>query len=225
MYYVYAFVGLLIAAPTDSDEKDKFTIPFRALPATAAIAAVCVGSWFIFKSYMGMSLLMRVEDERNRAFPTQFAVERGFKVDPNHQRRVLRENIGMLKRSIAYFPYSGETRHMLGDTYLRLSKMENAPYLLSYAIKQFERAAELSPLSPDIFQSLATAYWVVGRETEKPELFERALEAELRASENFPVNPEYHAKLRQIYLSLGMREKALEEEKLERELRKHWKKF
>ncbi len=103
--------------------------------------------------------------------------------------------------------------------------MEKKPYLLSDAIRHFERAAELNPLSPEVFQSLATAYWIAGNTTEKAELFQLALEAELRASENFPVNPEYHDKLRQIYESLGMDEKAKEERRKFKELKKHYRRF
>ncbi len=225
MYYVYAFLGLLVAVPTDRDEKDKFVFRFPAFPAVALIVATCFFVGSIYRSYMGLSLFMRVEDERNKAFPTQFAMGKGIKPDPARQQNVLRESVKLLRRSIAYFPLSGETHHMLGDTHLRLSKMEKKPYLLSDAIRHFERAAELNPLSPEVFQSLATAYWIAGNTTEKAELFQRALEAELRASENFPVNPEYHDKLRQIYESLGMDEKAKEERRKFNELKKHYRRF
>ncbi len=225
MYYVYAFLGLLVAVPTDRDEKDKFTFKFSAYRALTLIAATCVLVWFVQRSYMALSLYMQVESERNKAFPTAFAIQQGFKADPERQRRVLRESIGRLERSVAYFPLSGNARHMLGDTYLRLAQMEKTPYLLSDAIRHLERAGELSPLSPEVFESLATAYWTAGNETKKPELFQKALEAELRASANFPVDPGYHDKLRQIYKSMGMHEEAEQERLKSQELKKHYKLF
>jgi tetratricopeptide (TPR) repeat protein len=105
-----------------------------------------------------------------------------------------------------------------------MARLENAPYMLGKAKEQLERAAELNPLSPYVYQSLATAYWIDGNKNRNPEMFQKALDAELRASENFPLNPEYHRKLVQIYKSLEMKERAQEHAQLAKELQKHFKK-
>jgi hypothetical protein len=225
MYYVYAMLGLLVAIPVSGGEDDKFTLRLSTTRALMLLIAAGILCFFIFKSFMGLRIMMKVEDERNSAFPTAFAMEKGFQVDPARQQQVLRASIPMLKESISYFPLDAEAHHMLGDTYVRLSDIEKGPHLIGDGIRHIERAGDLSPISPEIFQSLATAYWKNGNATANPEMFQKALDAELRASENFPVKPAYHDKLRQIYAALGMDEEAREEKKKFRELRKHYKEF
>lgn len=222
-YFVFALMGLLVAVPAQGDEEDKFTIRLPITVTLILIICACTYFLFLFRSFMGLSIANRVETERNTAFPTAFAMKRGFKPDPEKQRKVLEESIPFLKKSIRYFPLDADAHHMLGDTYLRLAQAEDAPYLLDEAITSFQRAGELNPLSPYVFQSLATAYWLYGNKMRKPEMFHKALQAEKRASENFPVNPEYHAKLAQIYRALRMKEEAKQETDIAGELRKHYK--
>jgi hypothetical protein len=224
MYCVYAFLGLLVAVPSRREEKDKFALRFPAAAAAISVAALCVFMVFLYRSFAALSIYMHVEEERNKAFPTQYAMARGFQSDPQRQRKVLAASVSPLKKSIDYFPLDADSRHMLGDTYVRMAQMENAPYLLGKAKEQLERAAELNPLSPYVYQSLATAYWIDGNKNRNPEMFQKALDAELRASENFPLNPEYHRKLVQIYKSLEMKERAQEHAQLAKELQKHFKK-
>ncbi len=222
-YFVFALLGLLVAVPAGPDETDKFS--FRLSKSAAAILIVLVFAylWFLGRSYVGLNLYLRVEGERNEAFPTKFAQERGFEVDPEKQRKVLTESIPILKKSIKRFPLDADSHQMLGDTYLRLFATENASFLLGEAIKHFERATELAPLSPNAFQSLATAYWAMGNAARKAEMFQKALRAEQRASQNFPVNPEYQTKLAQMCNALGLKEQAQEHNRLATELGKHYK--
>jgi tetratricopeptide (TPR) repeat protein len=166
---------------------------------------------------------MKVEDERNKAFPTQFGMEQGMQGDPDRQYRVLNESAPLLEESIRHYSYDSEARHMLGDVYMQLFRLEKTPSRLDEGIKHLKRACELSPYSPHVFNSLAKAYWMMGNAAGDLDFFQKALEAELRASENFPVSPEYHEKLRQIYKSLGENEKAGEEARKAIELKKHYK--
>jgi hypothetical protein len=222
-YYVFAMMGLLVAIPAQEDESDKFSFRLPQAVIAVFIIFMCAYSLLLFSSFMGIYITNHVESERNNVFPTEFAQKKGFETDPENQRRVLRESIVFLKRAIGYFPWDADTHHMLGDTYLRLAQTEDAPFLLDDAIVRFERAAELNPLSPYVFQSLATAYWLAGNKMRKAEMFYKALDAEKRASQNFPVNPGYHQKLAQIYKALGMNQQAQEEASKARELQKHYK--
>jgi O-antigen ligase/cytochrome c-type biogenesis protein CcmH/NrfG len=222
-YHVFAMMGLLVAVPTQESEEDRFSIPLPKVACAAFIFCVCLYSVLVFRSYMGLSISSYVESERNTAFPTKFALQKGIRPDPEKQRLVLERSIPLLRKAIAYYPLDADAYHMLGDTYLRLAQTQNAPFLLDEAIEQFERAAELNPFSPHVFQSLATAYWLAGNKLGRPEMFHNALRAEKKASANFPVNPEYHRKLSQIYRALGMKEQARDEALKTKELRKHYK--
>jgi putative inorganic carbon (HCO3(-)) transporter len=215
-------IGFLAHSYRD-DDKFSFRLPRPA--AAAIIVLLCVYLWFLYRSFACLSLVNRVSAERNEAFPTAYARDRGFKPDPEKQRRVLRNGIRPLNRAIGYFRLDSTSYHLLGDTYFRLARMEDAASLLNDAVEQFERAAALDPLSPYVFQSLATAYWDIGIKTGEADMFRQALSAEQRASQNFPVNPEYHKYLSQIYRALGQEEKAKEEDELAAELAKHYKIF
>ncbi|MBI4832382.1 MAG: O-antigen ligase family protein [Candidatus Lindowbacteria bacterium] len=222
-YLLFAMLGLLVAVP--DNEKDKFSIRFPNLAAKAAAALVIVYMIFLYRSFAGLNLYLRVEAERNKAFPTELARRQGFKTDPRLQHAVLRNSVRLLRRSVQYFPLDSDSRHMLGDSYLRLAQMENAPLLLGDAIRQLERAAALDPWSPYVFQSLAVAYWVAGNAKSEQQMFQKALQAELQAAKNFPVNPEFHDKLVQIYKSLGMEQESAREAATAEELRKQYKEF
>ena len=223
MYFIYAMMGLLVAIPSERTEGDKFTFRFSSLAGIASIIAVCFFTGLIFKSYQGMRIFMKVEDERNRAFPTKFAIEEGMQVDRDRQYRVLKESVPLLKESIGHYSYDSEAHHMLGDVHVHLFRLENATRQMDEGISHLKRGGDLSPYSPHIFNSLAVAYWMMGNATGDRELFQKALEAELIASENFPVNPDYHGKLRQIYKALGEHKKAREERRKANELKKHYK--
>jgi len=225
MYYVFAMMGLLVAVPIEGGEGDKFTFRFTFPRAAVAAALLSVLVLFILRSFMGLWIFMKVEDERNNVFPTNFARQRGISVDPARQLVVLRESVPRLQESLRYYPLAADTHHILGDTYMKLSIMEKAPHRLDDAIKHFRRACELDPLSPHIYQSLALVYWKAGNARKDRSMYQRALEAEIKASENFPVNPEYHDKLREIYRALGMKDKAKEERRKVRDLRKHYKRY
>jgi hypothetical protein len=224
-YLVFAILGLLVAIPDSESEKDKFSIRFPNMAGVAGIALTVIYFMFLYKSFVGLNLYVRVEAERNKAFPTELARRQGFKADPRVQHAVLRNSVVLLKRSVRYFPLDSDSRHMLGDSYLRLAQSEGEPSLLGDGIRQLEQAGALDPWSPYIFQSLAVAYWVAGNTKSEPDLFRKALQAELQASRNFPVNPEFHDKLVQIYKSLGMEKKARAEAALSADLQKHYKEF
>jgi tetratricopeptide (TPR) repeat protein len=168
---------------------------------------------------------MTAEHERNMAFPTKLAAQRGFEANPEMQRAVLRRGVVLLEKSIASFPLDSTAHHMLGDTYLRLGHMENALPLLERSIEKLKRAVELNPLSPYSYQSLASAYWAVGNATGKADFFQKALSAEEQAARNFPVNPDYQQKLAQICTALGLSDEAEKHRELARELQKHYKEF
>jgi O-antigen ligase len=224
-YYVFALMGLLVAIPSTENQEDRFSIRIPKPANAILIMCICLYIVFLYRSFMGLYISDYVESERNNAFPTEYAKKRGFEIDPALQQRVLKDCIPLLKQAIAYFPLDADTHHMLGDTYLRLAQTGNAAFLLDEAIREFERAAELNPLSPYIFQSLATAYWLAGNKMRKPDMFYQALQAEKRASQNFPVNPDYHAKLAQIYKALDMNEQSQESMQKAQELKKHYKDY
>jgi putative inorganic carbon (HCO3(-)) transporter len=224
MYFVYMILGLLVAVPTENEEEDKFSLRFSAFPSIALIAGACLLILLLYRSFMGMIVFMEVEDTRNAAFPTKFAMQKGIPPPtPQQKHAALRQFVPLLEESIEYFPLDSETHHMLGDTYLRLFQMEKSTHLLDKAIVAMKRSGELNPLSPQVFNSLATAYWTKGNATADRDMFFKALEAEKKASENFPVNPEFHDRLRQIYSSLDMTEQAKEEARQRQELKKHFK--
>ncbi|MBI5118074.1 O-antigen ligase family protein [Candidatus Poribacteria bacterium] len=224
-YFIFAMVGLLVAIPDSESEEDKFSIRFPSKAGVVCIAVVAIYLVFLYRSFVGLNLYVRVEAERNKAFPTELARRQGFKADPRMQHAVLRNSLVLLKRSVRYFPLDSDSHHMLGDSYLRLAQSEGAPSLLVDAIKELERAGALDPWSPYVFQSLAVAYWVAGNSKTEPGLFRKALQAELQASRNFPVNPEFHDRLVQIYKALGMEKEAGAEAALSAELQKHYKEF
>jgi len=224
-YYLFALLGLLVAVPTGEEAVDRFSIRLPKPGAIILIIVMCLFIWSLWNSFMGKRILIQVESIRNKAFPTRYAVDRGFKTDLQKQKDMLAASISLLKESINCFPLDSEAYHMLGDTYLRLAQVENRPYLLKESTAFLEEAARLDPMSPYVFQSLATAYWVTGNQTKKTEMFHRALEAEKKASENFPVNPEFYYKVAQIYKALGMKKEARAKKKEGRPLRKHYKEF
>ncbi len=223
MYFVYAIMGFLVAIPSERTEGDKFTFRFSLFAGIGSIVAVCVFLGIVFESYQGLRISLNAKSERNKAFPTEYAREKGIRADPARQHQTLREITPLLKESIRHFPYDSETRHILGDVYLQLFSLEKDSRRLDEGVRQLKRAGELSPYSPYVFSSLAMAYWMMGNATGDRELFQKGLEAQLRASENFPVNPEFHEKLRQMYVSLGDKKKANEENLKKIELKKHYK--
>lgn len=224
-YYIFAMLGLVAAIPEDAGEEKKFLFRLPKPVAAILIAALCVYIFSLYNSFMGLLFANRVDRMRNTAFPTEYAVQKGFKIDPMFQRRILRECIPLLKKSISHFPLDATSHHVLGDTYLRLANMESAPNLLENAMEPLQRATELDTMAAYPFQSLAMAYWTAGNALQKPELFEKSLQAMLKASENFPVNPGFHEKLAQMYNSLDMKEKSEKHKRLQQELKKHYKLF
>jgi tetratricopeptide (TPR) repeat protein len=114
---------------------------------------------------------------------------------------------------------------MLGNTYLRLATLEQAPHLIREAIGHLNRAAELNSLSPYIQQLLAQAYWKEGAAANQTGSFQKALRAEQKASNNFPVHPAFHKELADIYTALGNVEQAQQEAARAAELSKHYREF
>lgn len=225
VWFVFAFLGLLAAIPSDESEKDTFRVPLKVPVAVVLVVLLAGFVTVLYRSFLGLSLYHEVEEERNMAFPNEFTQERGFKSDPQLQYRVLKRSVPRLKESISYFPLDAEPYHLLGDTYLKLASIEQAPYLVPNAITCLKRAADLNRMSPYIPQLLAMAYWTEGSTTKEFDYYEEALKAEKKASENFPVNPAFHKKLEEIYTALGQPDEAQKEAALAKELAKHYHEF
>ena len=185
-YYLFALLGLLVAVPTGEEAVDRFSVRLPKPGAIILIIVMCLFIWSLWNSFAGKKILIQVESIRNKAFPTRFAVGRGFKTDLQKQKDMLAASIPLLKKSIEYFPLDSEAHHMLGDTYMRLAQIENRPYLLKESTAFLEEAARLDTMSPYVFQSLATAYWVTGNNTKKTEMFHQALAAEKKHLRTFP---------------------------------------
>ncbi len=223
--FAFATLGLLAAAPSGDDEQDIFSLPFK-LPAAFVFILVLAGFVLsLCNSFVSLSLYSEAEEARATVFPSNFALQRGFKYDPARQYAVLRNSVPELQKSIHYFSYASEPYFMLGDTYLKLVEIEKNPALINDAIQNLKRAAELNPLSPYIQQSLAIAYWMQGSATGEPEYYQKALAAEEEAARNFPVHPAYHQKLAEIQTVLGNTKKAGEETAIAAELAKHYREF
>jgi O-antigen ligase len=222
-YIVFALLGLLVAIPSERD--DKFSIPFPAAPAALLIGLLCLLLVPLGRSYAATHLYARADKIRNSAFPNQFALRRGFKTDPETQLQALGESVTLLERAAKYFPLDSDTHRMLGDSYLRLSHMTRSPSFLDKSITELRRAIHLSPLSPYAHHSLAMAYWARANATGQTRYYDKAIEAERQASANFPVNPEFHEQLAQIYTNLGFEEQANQETSVAAELRKHYREY
>ncbi|RJP24067.1 MAG: hypothetical protein C4520_05080 [Candidatus Abyssobacteria bacterium SURF_5] len=222
---VFACLGLLAAIPADDDEHDKFSISLTTPRALVLGLFLLCFVFLLYQSFAALKVFDDVERKRADAFPNAFAQSRGFQSNPHLQYQVLRSSIPRLNQSISRYPFSSDSYQLLGEIYLRLAGLEQSPHLITEAIKCFERAAELNPLSPYVRRSLATAYWTNGNITQQSAFFEKALLAEVKASENFPVNPEFHTDLVTIYTALGHVDKAGKEAELAAELAKHYKQF
>jgi O-antigen ligase len=223
-FFVFTCLGLLAAIPGD-DENDKFSIPLKVPSAIVLQVALVAFIILLFRSCIALRLYETVEKQASSAFPNAFSRERGFRSDPQFQYRVLKESVPQLKKSISYFSFSSDSHMMLGNTYLRLAALEQAPHLIREAIGHLNRAAELNSLSPYIQQLLAQAYWKEGAAANQTGSFQKALRAEQKASNNFPVHPAFHKELADIYTALGNVEQAQQEAARAAELSKHYREF